>query len=142
MRRFAFQNASWVMVTYASCLHYAWAVILVVTGLPVQVTPVWGMSVIVTSPYWLAVIFAVLATAAIVGGRYLEEPWGFLLMLPQQTVLIISALGVLTAVMRGMYADGTIRPELFILADQIPALIAPPLYTVAILDVYRRKYHR
>jgi hypothetical protein len=54
------------------------------------------------------------------------------LMLPQQTLLIISALGAGRAVWSSSFADGVIRSQAFILSDQAPALLAAFVHTFAI----------
>jgi hypothetical protein len=54
------------------------------------------------------------------------------LLVPEQTMLFIPALGAVYAVAAGHYADLVQRPPIFILCDQRWALIAPSLYSVAI----------
>jgi len=55
------------------------------------------------------------------------------LLLPQQTLLIITAIGAVLAAISGHYADGVPRPTLFILADQFPPILIAAAHTVAIV---------
>lgn len=135
----AFIDANWVMVTFASALHLSWAVIISGSRETIQATPLWGFAYFIDSVPALAAILATCAVSAVVGGRYVRGLWGLAMMLPQQMLLFISSASVLTAVAHSRYADGTARHVLFILADQMPILLAAPLYTVAILTVYNRK---
>jgi hypothetical protein len=57
------------------------------------------------------------------------------LLIPQQTLLIITCIGAISAVVQGHYADGY-EPNgggWFIFADQIWRIIMAPAYTVALL---------
>ncbi len=54
------------------------------------------------------------------------------LMLPQQSLLIISAVGAARAILLGHFPDGTMRSHEFILNDQAPALLAAATHTLAI----------
>ena len=62
---------------------------------------------------------------AFAAGAALSRPTttGMLLLLPQQTILVISASGALRAAVQGHYADGVARPGAFILADQLPVVV-------------------
>lgn len=63
----------------------------------------------------------------------------FALILPQQTVLIISAFGSLHAMIAGHYADGIERSQAFIVADQVPAILAALGHTAAIIQFVLRE---
>jgi hypothetical protein len=59
-------------------------------------------------------------------------------MLPQQTLLIVSAIGGMVAAALGHYADGVMRPHLFIAADQLPGVVAAVCHSFAIIDLHRQ----
>jgi hypothetical protein len=54
------------------------------------------------------------------------------LMLPQQTLLVISGIGAARASYLGAFPDGVIRSHEFILSDQAPAVLAVVTHTCAI----------
>ena len=55
------------------------------------------------------------------------------LLLPQQILLVVVALGALWFVILSSYADGVLRSRWFILADQVPIMWLFVLHTVSIL---------
>lgn len=126
---------SW-MIYYAVFLHSIWAVMILLSSDPFGSTPVHVLRVgprFVTS-------FVLLATAAMAvrGIRRRGTTAGWLLMLPQQFLLIVSAVGGLIAAATGHYADGVTRPHLFIAADQLPGVVAAICHTFAIIDLHRQ----
>jgi hypothetical protein len=76
-------------------------------------------------------IFSALAVAGQWAPRLLPmvRLW---LLVPEQALLFIPALGAVYAVVTGSYADLVPRPSLFILCDQLWRLCVPGLYSVAI----------
>ena len=56
--------------------------------------------------------------------------------LPQQALLSMSMLGSINAVARSTYADGVLRPQIFILSDQLPIILLAVCHTVAIILVH------
>jgi hypothetical protein len=58
-----------------------------------------------------------------------------IVLLPQQFFLILAAIGASIAILNSQFADGVIRSQYFIGADQIPIVIATILHTFALLDV-------
>jgi len=62
--------------------------------------------------------------------------WGLTLALPQQFILMESLIGAVIAISTSSFADGVIRPRLFIAADQVPAILAAILHTMAIVNLH------
>jgi hypothetical protein len=58
---------------------------------------------------------------------------------PQQMLLVVAAIGALVAVVMGTYADGTVRPTLFIATDQLPVMLLPFFHALAI--IFSRDYN-
>lgn len=56
-------------------------------------------------------------------------------LLPQYVFLILTALSAIDYVFLGHYADGVIRPRVFIFLDQLPAIVAATLYSIAVLQL-------
>lgn len=63
-----------------------------------------------------------------------------MLLVPQQFFMLIAAGGAVAAIFSGAYADGVQRSVAFILADQIPWILAALLYTFAILEHFGRAW--
>lgn len=132
-------------IILAACLlHYGWAVLLTFDNHSSEATPV----AILVSQFggrWSAII--TLSTIASLAVGFLNirvfKPissglYG-LLLFPQLYLLILSAgTGIMCAV-HCRYADGVIRPSLFILADQSPVIVLTLLYGVAIIEIGRNK---
>jgi hypothetical protein len=55
------------------------------------------------------------------------------MLLPQQTLLMISACGAILAIYFSRYADGVVRPRPFIAADQIHVILAALGHTTAVV---------
>jgi hypothetical protein len=58
--------------------------------------------------------------------------WNVLFFIPQQLLLVSSAVGALESAWLGYYPDGTIKPGMFIFADQLPMILLAMKYTVLI----------
>lgn len=126
--------SGWVMILYASTLHILWAWICAVAPGAWMTTPLYALYVASFESSQLLVASLVLsALLAVLGGWFVPSLTGLSLMLPQQFLLFISAYGALASSYAGTYPDTTLRVWSFILADQLPVIIAAPLYTVAVL---------
>jgi hypothetical protein len=90
----------------------------------------------------LGVSFALItaACAAFVGVSS-RAPITFMtraLLFPQVFLMLLACGGSLEAVVKGMYADGVPRPWSFILADQMPWIVASIIYTAAVVEHFGR----
>jgi hypothetical protein len=125
------------IVMFASLLHLVWAGLLLFDKSAGNSTPVAILTKVCGGPYRTAFVLVVVAVAAMIFPfiRYRISTSAMSLMLiPQQTLLLMSAgAGVYAAVVRH-YADGVIRPWPFILSDQLPVILLAVLYTVAVLE--------
>ena len=133
-RAFGLLPAGWLMISYAIILHLVWAMLILLEPAALNTTPI-NASVVFNSTGATAAMMVSVAMLAIVG--IFQHKWrvGIVFLLPQQGVLVASAWGALGAVLAGAYADGVPRPQLFILADQFPAMLAAALHTVALLII-------
>lgn len=122
-------------VWYAVFLHCVWAVALLASGAALNATAVHGPALLFPNRYGLALLLAVVAWSAVAG---VFMPLGIpkiLLLIPQQIMLGLSASAAMYAVVVGHYADGTPRSSLFILADQVPAILALLVHSLSILYI-------
>lgn len=152
----------YLVLWYALVLHACWGIVLVFdesaqhatavaylnrwcllllneTPKPLPVPGAVGDLVLLPPAYHLLsfLLLAVsgLALLAITHGRRFPFQ-GLELLLPQQFFLTMSGVGAVEAVCTGRFADGTVRPWALILCDQLPALLAAALHTLALLDYY------
>lgn len=120
------------MVIYAVTLHLAWAGILLRSAEPLKTTPMGHFPF--ESQHAAAIWYAFVAAMAISTHWASRSLTKLALLLPQQAALMLSAFTALECVLRGQYFDGVPRPTAFILADQLPSLLAMLLHTAAIVD--------
>lgn len=106
-----------------SSLYTIWGVGLV-SGLPIElITPInANITDIMGDPFTLGCIMLVSALLA-QGGHLFKGELDFMWLLPQQVLLSSSAFSAILSSSQGHYPDGTIKPPVFILADQLPMVI-------------------
>ena len=124
------------MVYYAVLLHGIWAVMLLFSDEPFGSTPL--HTLFFGHRFVTAAVLLAASVLAVRGIRRRGTRAGWLLLLPQQVLLMISAIGGIVAAILGHYADGVSRPGLFIAADQLPGVVAALCHTFAIIDLHRR----
>jgi hypothetical protein len=126
----------WI-IWYAVLLHITWGCLLLASRDPYGATALhvyhWVPRVVLA-----AALFAA-SGLAIWGGTRRRPSWqGLAALLPQQAILTFSAYAAVVAVAVAHYGDGVPRPRLFILADQVPAVLAMVLHTAAVIEMHAR----
>ena len=126
----------WI-IWYAVLLHTMWGCLLLVSGRPYGATAL-HIFALLPRDVMAAVLF--LASGLAAWGVARRQPsWRTLAaLLPQQTILTVSACAAIVAVVVAQYGDGVARPRLFILADQAPAILVVILHTAAVVDLHAR----
>lgn len=127
-----------IMVLYAVTLHYAWAIALFFDDSAAMATGIHSLERFISMPV-LPWAIASAATMALIG-IFVYSPWFLMLLLPQQFMLMISAAGAIDAISMEQFADGTMRPFWFVLADQCNSVFAAVWHTVAIIAHARRSF--
>ena len=124
-----------LIILYAVILHLSWGVLLLLDDSAGWATAVHSVLVWLGSTYATAAVMFAVAIAAVAGlhRRLAHSLWGVGLMLPQQAVLFMSAVGAIQAMALSSFADGVVRPNPFIIADQLPAVLIAILHTIGIL---------
>jgi hypothetical protein len=125
------------VILFVSLLHLGWAALLVFSPAAANSTPVRVISDICGGSLRTAFVLAVTAVAAVCFPfiRYTVSNIGLCLMLlPQQSILLMSAGAGIRAAALGRYADGVARPWEFILSDQLPVILLALLYTAVVLE--------
>jgi len=107
-----------VVILIASAMHLSWAVALLFA--PLHTT---GIQLVLDLSFGSHIVAAILCAAvslAAVAAIFCRNITLFVfLVLPQQFLLIASAIGAIYCVIDGKFADGAVYPRPFILVDQI-----------------------
>lgn len=125
------------IVLCASLLHFLWAALLLVSPDAGGATPLNIVLRVCGGPIRTSFVLTCVALAAMVFpfSKYRVSNRALALMLiPQQTILLMSAGAGIRAAVLGHYADGVARSWTFILSDQLPMILIAALYTVAVLE--------
>ena len=69
-----------------------------------------------------------------IGALFLHFPWNAVFLIPQQSLLLVSAAGAITAMVLSQFADGVVRPRAFIAADQMHIVLAALGHGAAIVS--------
>lgn len=129
------RGATMMGVWYAIVLHLVWAgLILATNNAPKNVTAVSAVAELFPAKGGLAIVFATVAFCALLS--IYQKRITLLkiaLLIPQQLILGISAAGALRAMYLSHYADGVIRARGFIIADQLPAVLALLVHSITIV---------
>lgn len=121
------------MVLYCTALHFTWALLILLD--PVAATGATAVSALMElfkSDTSIVLVLAGAATLSVVG-LFSRLPWMVALCIPQQSLLIISACGAVVAIATSQFADGVIRPQVFIAADQADIILAAMGHAGAII---------
>jgi len=129
------RGATMMGVWYAIVLHLVWATLILATdNAPAKATPVAAVARIFPARAGLAIIFVTVAFCALLS--IYQSRLSVLkisLLIPQQLILGVSAAGAIHAMTVGHYADGVIRPKGFLVADQLPAVLALLVHSATII---------
>ncbi|HUK49762.1 MAG TPA: hypothetical protein VLV18_01905 [Terriglobales bacterium] len=131
------ESGNWI-IGYAIALHLFWGIFILLSDAPLFTTPIHTVAEIVeivsgTNRYAVSAVFLIAAILSYVGLRSKRNLTGVLLMMPQQSLLVLTAIGGILAAINGHYADGVPRPSMFILADQFPPVLIAAAHTLAIV---------
>jgi hypothetical protein len=130
-------RSSWI-IWYAILLHTLWGVLLLLDQAPYGAT---ATHIYAGVPRFLmAALFFAASGLAVYGVTRPHPTWQSLAsLLPQQGLLTVSAYAALMAVILSRYGDGVLRPRLFILADQAPAILTMILHTAAVVEMHAKR---
>ena len=108
----------YIVILIASAMHLSWAVALLfaplhTTGIELVLDLSFGSHIIA------AIVCAAVSLAAVAAILCRNLTLCVFLVLPQQFLLIASAVGAIFCVIDGRFADGAIYPRPFIFVDQI-----------------------
>lgn len=112
-----------MILWYAVALQSLWGAALLVSSHALRPTPLGPVTYAVPHRLAGAVFLATSALAATALRRSWPPAKDMLALMPQQALLVLSAVGSAHAIFAGHYADGVSRSHLFILIDQSPAVL-------------------
>jgi hypothetical protein len=130
-----------MLVLFVSLMHILWGILLFANGGALHIAATSTLlQVVGEGHYWLR------ASAYIIAGLMpsvlLWRPGsvvGLASVLPQQILIIMSGISAVVAITTGHYADGVIRPPLFIAMDQGIYIIAALLHALETVDRFAER---
>jgi hypothetical protein len=127
-----------IVVMMAVAQHLCLAVALMTDTAALNATGLHAIYLLIRPPGVTAAVLIAASCCSVVG-VWCEVPWIVLLLIPQQILLLLSATGAFEAMWLGQFADGVVRPNAFIVADQIGGVLLAVGHTVAIIAHARRR---
>lgn len=126
---------SWT-VWYVICLHWVWGALLLSSPAPLNITAINSLTHFgfVSAPY-VGILFLTVAFLAAIS-RATPKAVSIFFILPQQLVLFVSAIGAVSAMTTGTFADGVERPIPFLIADQAPAVLIALFHITSVYKAY------
>ena len=125
----------WI-IWWAVIVHFVWGILLLVDVSPLGITAIHEFALLGLPRYVISALFIVAAAMSTWG--LVHKPKSdiirILYLLPQQMLLVISAVGAAKAMWLSQFADGVIRPREFLIADQMPVILTAIFHTLAILE--------
>jgi hypothetical protein len=123
---------------YGAIKHLVWAALLAGWGSDIQATPVAALLKMFNGPTPLMIVLAFSSVVAFIGIFSRSTLTKVVCLTPQQALMSMTFVSCLSAVILGQYADGVPRPHMFILADQLPAILAAIFHTIALILLAKR----
>jgi hypothetical protein len=130
--------SSYAAVMYAALLHLIEALIVATTGVADGSIGVHALLRAIPNHYALAAALCGSSFAAFVvlwRGLRLSPLVSTILLAPQQSFLLCTSIATWLAIWHGSYADGVLRPTLFITADQLPRGMFSLIHLTAIYGI-------
>lgn len=136
------RRPGFVVLAYVCVLHAAWGVAILADRRSVHTTTLNGFARLpqgVASGLFLGA--AALAAWAMASHRAGAAWVAVVASAPQQLLLVAAAFSAATAMADSAFGDGVVRPRLFIVADQLPALLIVPAHAISVV-LYHSQRHR
>lgn len=127
---------SWVIL-YATVLYLIWGIILLVDSSAFSTNPI-GFFEYFFDKTTTSLAFLTAGLLATASFKVKDKFNNFLMLLPQQILLLLASMSGVVSTIRGQYIDGVIRPSAFIFADQLPIILLSLVYGAAIYEKFVR----
>ena len=122
-----------IMVLFAIALHLCWTLMIFLDPSALNATALSALYRYIHPAPLLAMVISSAAMMALAGLFTNRLPWVVILLMLQQAMLMMSAIGAIDAMWLAQFADRVIRPRAFIAADQMYAVLAAIGHTAAII---------
>ena len=136
-------NQRYWIIYYCCFLHFAWGIILITNPSALNITAINSMTATygLNNNITLGIACLIVGTGAFMAtfDKFKNTSLGLAMMIPQQFILMESAIGAIMAITHSCFADGVIRDRAFIAADQAPAILAAIFHTLAIIDFHLKE---
>ena len=117
---------------YVILVHIVRGFLLLMSREPANITTIHTIvSLDLASVRGIGVLYLSVAFLAL-QGLFIPGKAAIPFILPQGIVVALAATGAIKAMVLGTYADGVVRSPIFIMADQIPAVIIAGMYWLLI----------
>jgi len=128
----------YIVILIASAIHLSWAAALLfaplhTTGIELLLDLSFGSHIIA------AILCAAVSLAAVAAIFCRNLTLCVFLVLPQQFLLIASAIGAVFCVIEGRFADGAVYPRPFIFVDQIYLVLLCVAHGLQIVTLWRER---
>lgn len=125
-----------IIITIACALHFTQALALSVNPSVVGVTSIFTIGRTLGAPLTITV-FVAAAGLALWSQLLHYGQTKALMLIPQQMLLFISAAGALGYMYVSHFADGVVRPQAFIVADQSVTILLALGHAWALIEILR-----
>ena len=132
-------NRTLWLLWVVSLNHLIWGVVLLFSGDPVNVTAIHHISTVLGGRWTCCVGLLAISIAAIAGLLFKKRMLSLCCLLPQQFLVIGSAIAASQSIWSGTFADGTFRGHMFLGADQGIHILMGLFHTVSIVEVHSRE---
>jgi len=88
---------------------------------------------------WFMVTALPFSVIAFATRRWLSRPLLSLCLGPQLVISLVYAMGAISAIIRGSYADGVARPPQFIFVDQVAMIVLMILHAASVAEIIVKK---
>lgn len=119
------------MIAMVSMVHLMWGVIILTYGHIPQSTTLAPLSKLFVFPYGATTL--IVSSLLAMYSLRVKNRFASLLIIPQQFLLILSTVGVITAIVTSSFADGVVRDWQFIFVDQVVWIVLMAFYTYSII---------
>ncbi len=118
---------------YVIAVHIIRGILLLMSPEPANITTIHTIvSMDLATVRGIGVLYLSVACLAL-QGLFIPGKAAIPFLLPQGIVVSLAAAGAVKAMALGTYADGVVRSPLFIMADQVPAVIIAAMYWLLIV---------
>ncbi len=131
-----------LIIYFAAVKHILWGIIILFTPFQINTTTLTTINNLFPNYSYGGVLLILGGILAIISAELKNKPiiYNIALLAPLIFFVLIAGFNAVNAVLHGQYADGTIRPWQFILADQMHPIILMIFIFIAIFrplkDIY------